>query len=107
MQQILLTDPGYGEVTLSKARARGQYDALAAALQRHPEEWLETVRDSGLRGRGIGWPVHNKWSTVRSGATETKYLIINAHEGEPGSFKDRALLEPFPHKVLEGALLAA
>lgn len=107
MQQILLTDPGYGEVTLSKARARGQYDALAAALQRHPEEWLETVRDSGLRGRGIGWPVHNKWSTVRSGATETKYLIINAHEGEPGSFKDRALLERFPHKVLEGALLAA
>jgi iron-hydrogenase subunit beta len=107
MENVLLTDPGYGEVRLKKARAKGQYEALASALNSDDEAVLETVAASGLRGRGIGWPVHEKWRTVRQGATETKYLIANAHEGEPGSFKDRILVERFPHKVLEGMLLAA
>lgn len=107
MDNILLTDPGYGEVRLSKARAKGQYEALASALQKGSDSVLDAVGESGLRGRGIGWPAHDKWLTVRKGAAETKYLICNAHEGEPGSFKDRTLLERFPHKVLEGILLAA
>jgi NADH:ubiquinone oxidoreductase subunit F (NADH-binding) len=107
MDKILLTDPGYGELRLKKARAKGQYEALGEALSGSPDAVLDAVGASGLRGRGIGWPVHDKWTTVRRGATETKYLICNASEGEPGSFKDRALLERFPHKVLEGMLLAA
>lgn len=108
MQNILLTDPGYGEVRLKKARAKGQYEALEQALRADDEDAvLETVAASGLRGRGIGWPVHDKWRTLRKGQTETKYLIGNAHEGTPGSFKDRTLLERFPHKVLEGMVLAA
>jgi NADH-quinone oxidoreductase subunit F len=107
MENILLTDAGYGEVRLQKARAKGQYEALAQALPKGPDFVMDTIAASGLRGRGIGWPVHDKWKTVRRGSTETKYLICNAHEGEPGSFKDRTLIERFPHKVLEGILLAA
>lgn len=107
MENVLLTDPGYGEVRLVKARAKGQYEALAQALFRGGDSVLDTIGASGLRGRGIGRQAHGTWLTVRKGAAETKYLICNAHEGEPGSFKDRALLERFPHKVLEGILLAA
>jgi len=108
MENVLLTDPGYGEVRLKKARAKGQYEALEKALREGEDSVLEAVASSGLRGRGgSARPVHEKWRTVRGGATETKYLICNAHEGEPGSFKDRTLLERFPHKVLEGMLLAA
>lgn len=106
MEKVLLTDPGYGEVRLTKARAKGQYEALASALSKDPDFVMEAIAESGLRGRGAGWPVHDKWMTVRRGETETKYVICNADEGEPGSFKDRALLERFPHKVLEGMLLA-
>lgn len=108
MENVLLTDPGYGEVRLKKARARGQYEALSQALRDGADAILEAVAASGLRGRG-GYPrpVQDKWRTLRAGETETKYLLCNAHEGEPGSFKDRTLLERFPHKVLEGMLLAA
>ncbi|HEY3267955.1 MAG TPA: NADH-ubiquinone oxidoreductase-F iron-sulfur binding region domain-containing protein [Armatimonadota bacterium] len=107
MEYNLLTDPGAGEARLTKARAKGQYEALAHALPTGGEQVLETVRASGLRGRGIGWPVADKWDTVARGAAETKYVIANGHEGEPGSFKDRALMERFPHKIIEGVLLAA
>lgn len=108
MENILLTDPGYGEVRLKKARAKGQYEALAMALEKGEDFVFDTVAASGLRGRGgSARPVSEKWQTVRGGATETKYILCNAHEGEPGSFKDRTLLERFPHKVLEGMLLAA
>ncbi|HEY3411586.1 MAG TPA: NADH-ubiquinone oxidoreductase-F iron-sulfur binding region domain-containing protein [Armatimonadota bacterium] len=107
MENVLLSDPGYGEARLANARAKGQYEALAQALQKGADSVLDAVGESGLRGRGVGWPVHDKWLTYRKSPTETKYLICNAHEGEPGSFKDRALLERFPHKVLEGILLAA
>jgi NADH-quinone oxidoreductase subunit F len=82
--------------------------ALAAALQRPPEETIEEVRRSGLRGRGgAGFPTGIKWRTVREDPSPTKYVVCNAAEGEPGTFKDRWLLRMNPYQVLEGLGIAA
>jgi NADH-quinone oxidoreductase subunit F len=81
---------------------------LAAALERAPEETIEEVRRSGLRGRGgAGFPTGIKWRTVREDPCPTKYVVCNAAEGEPGTFKDRWLLRMNPYQVLEGLAIAA
>lgn len=81
---------------------------LAAALERAPEEVVEEVRRSGLRGRGgAGFPTAIKWRTVREDPCPTKYMVCNAAEGEPGTFKDRWLLRMNPYQVLEGLAIAA
>ncbi len=85
------------------------YSALVKALtEMTPEEVLQEVDQSGLRGRGGGgYPAGLKWSTVAKAPEEQKYVICNADEGDPGAFMDRAVLESDPHRVLEGMALAA
>ncbi|MBM4255951.1 MAG: NADH-quinone oxidoreductase subunit NuoF [Deltaproteobacteria bacterium] len=69
---------------------------------------LQTLKDSGLRGMGgAGFPTGLKWEIVRNATGEQKYVVVNADESEPGTFKDRFLMERFPHLLLEGILLAA
>ena len=73
-----------------------------------PEEIIDTVKRSGLRGRGGGgFPTGLKWEFCRKAAGDTKYLICNADEGDPGAFMDRSVLEGDPHSVLEGMIIAA
>ena len=73
-----------------------------------PKEIIETIRDSGLRGRGgAGFPTGMKWDLVAFNHSEVKYLIVNGDEGDPGAFMDRMLLESYPYRVIEGAVIAA
>lgn len=86
----------------------GGGQGLTAALKRSPEEVIEEVRRSGLRGRGgAGFPTGMKWRTVREDPCPTKYVACNAAEGEPGTFKDRWLMRMNPYQILEGAGIAA
>ena len=98
-------------VGLAAYEEAGGYRALARALRElSPEEVTEEVTRSGLRGRGgAGFPTGTKWSFVPMGedAPRHKVLIANADEMEPGTFKDRLLLEGDPHQLLEGMMLAA
>ena len=85
------------------------YSALSKALFREtPEQVIDLVKKSGLRGRGGGgFPSGNKWELTRDAPEKTKYVIVNADEGDPGAFMDRALLEGNPHSVLEGLIIGA
>lgn len=88
--------------------ARGGYRGLARALQMHPDEVIDQVERSGLRGLGgAGFPTGRKWRICRENAGPQKYVVCNADEGDPGSFSDRAVLESSPHQVLEGLIIAA
>jgi NADH:ubiquinone oxidoreductase subunit F (NADH-binding) len=88
--------------------ALGGYEALGNALNGTPEEAIEVVKRSGLRGRGgAGFPTGMKWQFVRNAKGDQKYVVCNADEGDPGAFMDRSLLEGDPHRVLEGMMLAA
>jgi len=85
----------------------GGYAALAKALQLPPEEIINEVKRSGLRGRGgAGFPTGEKWKICRQTSGEPKYVICNGDEGDPGAFMDRAILESDPHSLLEGMLIA-
>lgn len=85
------------------------YSALARALgSMSPESVLEEVKKSHLRGRGgAGFPAGRKWEGTRNAREEVKYVIVNADEGDPGAFMDRALLEGNPHAILEGLAIGA
>jgi NADH-quinone oxidoreductase subunit F len=87
---------------------RGGYEALRRALRElSPEQVAELVDRSQLRGRGgAGFPTGRKWSFVPK-AAPVKYLVVNADEGEPGTFKDRTLIEGDPHLLVEGIALTA
>ena len=88
----------------------GGYQALRKALSLAPKDIMETVKQSNLKGRGgAGFPTGAKWSFVPLGpdAPHPKYLVCNADEMEPGTFKDRLLLEGDPHQLLEGMIIAA
>lgn len=88
--------------------ARGGYSGLMRALQMKPEEVIQEVKSSGLRGRGgAGFPTGMKWEFARKSPGKKKYIICNADEGDPGAFMDRSLLEGDPHSVLEGMLIGA
>jgi NADH:ubiquinone oxidoreductase subunit F (NADH-binding)/Pyruvate/2-oxoacid:ferredoxin oxidoreductase delta subunit len=78
------------------------------ALKMKPQEVISGIKRSGLRGRGgAGFPTGNKWQFCHDALGDTKYIICNADEGDPGAFMDRALLEGDPHAVLEGMLIGA
>ena len=88
--------------------ANGGYSGLTKALMMRPEEVIEEVKKSGIRGRGgAGFPTGLKWEFCRKSPGTEKYLICNADEGDPGAFMDRSVLEGDPHSVLEGMLIAA
>ena len=89
-------------------RRMGGYEALAATLgQKTPDEVIEIVKASGLRGRGgAGFPAGLKWSFVPKASPKPRYIVCNADESEPGTFKDRELMVKNPHLLLEGMVLA-
>jgi NADH-quinone oxidoreductase subunit F len=93
--------------SLEEYIGRGGYFALAKALESmKPEDVVAEVKKSGLRGRGgAGFPTGTKWELCRAAAGQTKYILCNADEGDPGAFMDRSLIEADPHVVLEGLLL--
>jgi NADH-quinone oxidoreductase subunit F len=86
----------------------GGYGCLRKALSMEPQAITGEVRKSGLRGRGgAGFPTHMKWSFAASDPEFPKYLICNADEGEPGTFKDKLIIERNPHQLIEGMAIAA
>jgi len=95
-------------LSLDDALAHGAYEGLRACLERFtPDEVVETISASGLRGRGgAGFPTGRKWSLARAQAAP-KYVICNGDEGDPGAFMDRLVLESDPHRVVEGLAIAA
>jgi NADH-quinone oxidoreductase subunit F len=88
--------------------ARDGYQGLAKALaENNAEGLIETLRASGLRGRGgAGFPTWRKWKFTREAAGDPKYVVCNADEGDPGAFMDRSVLEGDPHSVIEGMAIA-
>ncbi len=108
-QPVLLRHPGRKQpVGLAEYRAGGGYDGLEKAIkQMTREQVIDEVKASGLRGRGgAGFPAGNKWSFVPKGPG-AKYLCVNADESEPGTFKDREIMEIDPHLLLEGVAIAS
>jgi NADH-quinone oxidoreductase subunit F len=87
----------------------GGYRALPKALKEHsPDDLIEMVKKSGLRGRGgAGFPAGLKWSFVPKDSPKPKFLLCNADEGEPGTFKDRWLIEKDPHQLIEGIIISS
>ncbi len=83
------------------------YKALQKALKGKPEDIVEELKTSGLRGRGGGgFPTWQKWNFAKSQKSDQKYVICNADEGDPGAYMDRSLLEGDPHSVIEGMIIA-
>jgi NADH:ubiquinone oxidoreductase subunit F (NADH-binding)/(2Fe-2S) ferredoxin/NAD-dependent dihydropyrimidine dehydrogenase PreA subunit len=89
--------------------AVGGYSALVKALyEMTPDEVVDAVKKSGLRGRGgAGFPTGRKWESCRLAEGEVKYIICNADEGDPGAYMDRSVMEGNPHSVLEGMIVGA
>jgi NADH-quinone oxidoreductase subunit F len=89
--------------------ALGGYEALGRVLSRMtPQEVIDEIKRSGLRGRGGGgFPTGRKWQSTRDAPGPIKYVIVNCDEGDPGAFMDRALMEGNPHSVLEGLIIGA
>ncbi len=93
--------------TLKVYRETGGYKSLEKALKMAPADIIEEVKKSALRGRGgAGFPTGMKWSFVPKDSPKTKYVVCNADESEPGTFKDRYLMERDPHALIEGMLIA-
>jgi len=86
----------------------GGYASLDAAFARSPADLVQLVKDSGLRGRGgAGFPTGMKWGFLAKGTGKPTYLVVNADESEPGTFKDMELLERDPHSLVEGVIVSA
>src|SRR5579859_5960720 len=84
------------------------YQAFKKALEMKPEQIIDEVKASNLRGRGgAGFPTGMKWSFVPRTSPKPKYIVVNADESEPGTCKDRVLIENDPHQLIEGMLIAA
>jgi len=94
--------------SLEGYEAKGGYRGLRAALAMSPDDVIEAVKDSGLRGRGgAGFPTGMKWSFVPQDTGKPTYVTVNFDESEPGTCNNRELMEREPHQMLEGALIAA
>ena len=85
----------------------GGYETLAKCLKMEPQAIIDEVKASGLRGRGgAGFPTGMKWGFLPKN-DDKRYLLCNADESEPGTFKDRMLMERAPHQLIEGMIIAA
>src|SRR6202046_5429273 len=109
MTEVLLfkdiDEPGHA--TLDVYTKRGGYESLRKALATTPEDVLAQLEASGLRGRGgAGFAMGKKVSFLPKGTID-KYLVCNADESEPGTFKDRELMQKSPHMLIEGLIIAA
>src|SRR5712692_2758075 len=98
-----------GRESLEAYRARGGYEALDKALKQFSsDQVMQVVAESGLRGRGgAGFPTGKKWAFTAEAPETPHYVVLNGGEDEPGSMKDRLLMENLPHLVLEGIVLTA
>ncbi len=107
-QPLLTKNFHYGRpASLKEYEAAGGYEGLRAALKMTPDDVIKAVIDSGLRGRGgAGFPTGRKWSLTDRKSPGQRYFIVNADEMEPGTFKDRFLMERDPHQVIEGLLIS-
>src|SRR6202008_4657768 len=94
--------------SLDVYRANGGYEALKKVLDgMSPDEVINEVKKSALRGRGgAGFPTGMKWSFVPRDSPKPKYIVVNGDESEPGTCKDRLLIENDPHQLIEGVLIA-
>ena len=108
LNQVLLHESNRIGADFEKWQGVGGCEALKRALD-SPSAVLDLIRESGIKGLGgSGFPTHVKWNFIINQNVEgDKYLICNGNEDEPGTFKDRVLLEETPHQVIEGALIAA
>ncbi len=110
MEKILLRNVGAPDShTIGVYRSRGGYGALEKVLREmSPERLTDEIKASGLRGRGgAGFPTGMKWGFVPKDNPKPKYVVCNADESEPGTFKDRLLIEKDPHAIVEGTIIAA
>lgn len=110
MEKILLRNVGAPDShTIGVYRSRGGYGALEKVLREmSPERLIDEIKASGLRGRGgAGFPTGMKWGFVPKDNPKPKYVVCNADESEPGTFKDRLLIEKDPHAIVEGTIIAA
>ncbi|MCC7345528.1 MAG: NADH-quinone oxidoreductase subunit NuoF [Deltaproteobacteria bacterium] len=107
MEKILTKNFGLKDShTLAVYESTGGYGALKKLFAMQPKDVVEEVKQSGLRGRGgAGFPTGMKWSFVPQDNPKPKYLCVNADESEPGTFKDRYILELDPHRLIEGIII--
>ncbi len=109
MESKLLTEHYHHDdfQTLPGYKKMGGYEVLKKALKMQPQQIIDEVKASGLRGRGgAGFPTGTKWGFLPKN-NEPRYLLCNADEGEPGTFKDRLMMERAPHQLIEGMIIAA
>ena len=108
LERILTSSVGISDsATLASYKRRGGYGAFEKALQMEREAIVDEVRAANLRGRGgAGFDCGRKWGFLPKSSDVPKYLAVNADEGEPGTFKDRLLMENDPHRLLEGCIIA-
>jgi len=109
LRKVLANCGRIDPTSLAHYLANDGYRALSSVLDgMSPEEVIDRMDRSGLRGRGgAGFPTGRKWRLARDASADAKYVVCNADEGDPGAFMDRAVLEGDPHRVLEGMLIAA
>jgi len=94
--------------TIAGYKRNGGYTAVAKALAMQPDEVIQLVKDSGLRGRGgAGFPTGSKWGFIPQGDNKEHYLVVNADESEPGTCKDTPLLMANPHVLVEGIIIGS
>jgi NADH-quinone oxidoreductase subunit F len=97
-----------GIETYSVYREKGGYASVEKALKMKPDDVVEEVKKSGLRGRGgAGFPTGMKWSFIDKKTPNPHYLVCNADESEPGTFKDRYLMQKLPHALVEGMIVSS
>ncbi len=94
---------------INEYKKRGGFEAMKKVLLTlTSDEVIEEIKNSGIRGRGgAGFPAGIKWGLVKKQQSETKYIICNGDEGDPGAFMDRMLLESYPYRIIEGMVIAA
>jgi NADH-quinone oxidoreductase subunit F len=109
MEKVLLKNIGRPDShTIEGYIRNGGYRAFPEALKHTPDAVIQMVKDSGLRGRGgAGFSTGLKWSFIPKDPTIQKYLCCNADEGEPGTYKDRGIMDNDPHLLLEGMMIAS
>ncbi|MCB0992351.1 MAG: NAD(P)H-dependent oxidoreductase subunit E, partial [Acidimicrobiales bacterium] len=109
-ERIVLANSGVIEPDrIESYVAVGGYTALETALTTMtPQQIVETVQRSGLRGRGgAGYPTGNKWALLAAAEADQKYVVANGDEGDPGAYMDRTVMEDDPHRLIEGIAIAA
>ncbi len=98
---------GFQDWRLKAARVRGDWDDTKKLMGLGQDAIIDIVKASGLRGRGgAGFPTGMKWSFVPRDSPKPKYIVVNGDESEPGTCKDRVLIENDPHQLIEGVLIA-